>query len=317
MRITKRLLPFAASLLLTASATVAQPPQPATAQTDTISVTTDSLQIISKDTTVIINPEAETSDNDIDGLFIGDDNRLKLRLDNGDEADIIDLLDDGWDLASKPAWVIVAILAIVFCVPCLAAIIALMLLFNFLRRRNRDRNELISKAIDHNYTFPDSFYGRQSQSYTQAPPRQEDESDNNGNGDTQPAQAVPVRNPRTFNNALTLIVVGLCLFLFFTVVAHIGVGFLIGGIPLFLGIGRMIGYYYVPGFDSSSRKRSDFSQRPPYHGHMYGHGFDRQPPYYNDYNGYYNNYNQGPNPSGQNNTPPGNCPPPPPSDFNR
>ena len=315
MRITKRLLPFAASLLLAASATVAQPPQPTSAQSDTISVTTDSLQIISNDTTVIINPEAETSDNDIDGLFIGDDNRLKLRLDNGDEADIIDLLDDGLDLASKPAWVIVAILFIVFCVPCVAVLIALGLMFNFLRRRNRERNELISKAIDNNYTLPDAFYGRQSSSYSQTScqPCSATEGEENANRPTPPP--APVRNPKTFSNALTLIVVGLCVFLFFTIVANAGVGFLLGGIPLFLGIGRMIGYYYIPGFDSPNQKRNYCEPRPPYQGNYYDNnngfnGYNRQPPYYNG------NFSQNSTPNRPGNTPPGNCPPPP-ADYNR
>lgn len=311
MRITKRIVPLAASLLLTTSALVAQPPQPAATQADTITLTTDSLQIVSNDTTVIVNPTTEASDNDIDGLFIGDDNRLKLRLDNGDVADIMELLDDGWDLASKPAWMIVAILLIVFCVPCIAVLIALGLMFSFLRRRNRERNELISKAIDHNYTLPDSFYGRQSTTYTQAASQSCNQADGDENAGHPTPAAPPVRNPKTFNNALTLIVVGLCLFLFFTIVANAGLGFLIGGIPLFLGIGRMIGYYYIPGFDTSTRKRNYCPPKPPYQGNYYGNGYNQQPPYYNG------NFNQNPNQApNTGTTPPGNCPPPP-ADYNR
>ena len=312
MTTSKRLLPIAAALLLATSAIQGQAPQPQTQATpppapaDTIVMTADPVQTASTDTTIIVHPVESRADDDKIGLFVDkESSRLKLRLDNGDIADIGELVSEGLDLAQKPAWMIVSILAIIICVPCLAAIIALILLFIFLRRRNRDRNELIAKGIDHDYHLPDSFYGRQNTVPVQP---QEDKGD--GDGLPQP-QPVAVRNPRTFSNALTLIVVGLCIFLFFSITASVGVGFLLGGIPLFLGIGRMIGYYFVPGFDSSNGNK-------PKHGHMYppvnppyNNGYNNRPPYYN--NNDYNNNGSFTPPAG--NTPNG-CPPPPPG-YNR
>ena len=156
MTTSKRLLPIAAALLLATSAIQGQAPQPQKQATpppapaDTIVMTADTVQTASTDTTIIVNPLESRADDDKIGLFVDkESSRLKLRLDNGDIADIGELVSEGLDLAQKPAWMIVSILAIIICVPCLAAIIALILLFSFLRRRNRDRNELIAKAIDH------------------------------------------------------------------------------------------------------------------------------------------------------------------------
>lgn len=110
MTTSKRLLPIAAALLLATSAIQGQAPQPQKQATpppapaDTIVMTADTVQTASTDTTIIVNPLESRADDDKIGLFVDkESSRLKLRLDNGDIADIGELVSEGLDLAQKPA----------------------------------------------------------------------------------------------------------------------------------------------------------------------------------------------------------------------
>lgn len=129
-------------------------------------------------------------------------------------------------------WGVLGILAICFGFPALVIIVAIILIIGFFRNRNRERNAIIAQAIDRDYQLPDSFYSNQ---------QHEQEDSNDG------AARRPARNPQKFNSAVTLIAVGLAVGVFFWAV-DAPVGFVAGGIPLLLGIGRLIGYFCVPGY---------------------------------------------------------------------
>ena len=65
-------------------------------------MTADTVQTASTDTTIIVNPLESRADDDKIGLFVDkESSRLKLRLDNGDIADIGELVSEGLDLAQS------------------------------------------------------------------------------------------------------------------------------------------------------------------------------------------------------------------------
>lgn len=189
---------------------------------------------------------------------------------------------------------IVPLMAIIFIVPCLTILILAFLLIHFLNNKNQSRNELISKAIDNNYPLPDSFFGIQPGTCEMQP----DGSPNNMDAGTRMVNPAH-RDPKKFSSAITLIAVGVGLFMFLLIVGT-GAVSCFGLIPLLLGIGQLLGYYYVPGFTTENLAS------PRRYGN---YGYDP----YNARGGY-----RPGNMSGQN---PQNCPPPPPSnrsrDYNR
>lgn len=140
-------------------------------------------------------------------------------------------------------WGVLGILAICFGFPALVVIIAIVLIFGFFRNRNRERNAIIAQAIDRGYQLPDSFYTNQPQ-HDQA---------ENGN----PANSEPLRDPELFKSAVTLIAVGLAVGVFFLAV-DAPFGIVAGGIPLLLGIGRLIGYFFIPGYKSVKPRRGHY-----------------------------------------------------------
>ena len=72
-----------------------------------------------------------------------------------------DMRDEIMAYHERSAWNdnIVALMSIIFIVPCVTIVILAVLLIGFLTNKNRSRNSLIAKAIDNNYPLPDSFYG--------------------------------------------------------------------------------------------------------------------------------------------------------------
>lgn len=133
-------------------------------------------------------------------------------------------------------WGVLGILAICFGFPALVVIIAIVLIIGFFRNRNRERNAIIAQAIDRDYQLPDTFYTNQPQHDTAE----------NGN----PANSEPLRDPELFKSAVTLIAVGLAVGVFFLAV-DAPFGIVAGGIPLLLGIGRLIGYFFIPGYKTA------------------------------------------------------------------
>ena len=140
--------------------------------------------------------------------------------------------------------------SVAFLIPCITIIVALIILMVFFMKKNSAKNQIISKAIDCNYQLPDAFYtGNFSQGGVTADGGMAYAPEDNNNLKMFVVRVVPEasRDPKMFVSAMTLIAVGFAILLFFSFNHEIGVGFLCGGIPLFLGIGRMIAYYYVPG----------------------------------------------------------------------
>lgn len=234
-----------------------------------------------------------------------------------------DYMDDDDDLFGKPSKMEAAIkivsISVAFVVPCMTIILALIILMVFFMKKNTARNNIISKAIDKGYQLPDSFYtGYSSQSGTP----------NDGGGVVYPSddnggkmfgmRVAPEasRDPKMFGSAMSLIAIGFALLLFFSFNREIGVGFLCGGIPLFLGVGRMIAYYYVPG----AYKQRNIHKQQTYQGDgRFGgapyNNVNMQQPRYGNYNPSDNMGGTGSDPNNvrqQNFN--GPCPPPMPSD---
>lgn len=229
-----------------------------TAATDTIQViteTNDTIQALINSATVDRYAEMVNIDNE---CYILKDGRA-FRLDDFDEliGSAMHWHDEVFDSSEQK--MLVPVLAICFGVPCFTLIVALVLLLLFFMRRTQARNEIIGKAIDANYPLPDAFFSNQSasQTYDNYP---ETEQGNNTGLQSRKLR----RDPRNFSSAVTLLAVGLALILFFAVLDRWSVAFLAGGIPFFLGIGKLIGYYYVPGFsaDDNSKRKSHGYQAP-------------------------------------------------------
>lgn len=186
-----------------------------------------------------------------------------------------------------------------FIVPCITIIVALIVFLVFWIKRNNARNAVIYKAIECDYQLPDAFYTGQSASqFDDASRGSLDGGDEQlGAGACTRFTPVPesIRDPKMFSSAMTLIAVGLAVVIFLWVNANAGVAFLCGGIPLFIGIGRMISYYYVPGMRRMRKPQQ---------------GYGQPQPRYNDGASFYQKSQQ------SNYTPrnyDGPCPPPPPA----
>lgn len=170
---------------------------------------------------------------------------------------------------------------VVFGIPCLTIAVALVLLLVFLIKKNRTRTEIITRAIENHYELPESFYTGQTSAnclYGPATGQGSEASDHQGTT-LQPVSA-SMRDPRKFSSAMTTIAVGLALLLFFVINVNSGMGFLIGGIPLFIGVGKLLSYLYVP---TVTRNPGPMDPRYPGNGH-YG---PQQPPYQRDSRSYY------------------------------
>jgi len=133
-------------------------------------------------------------------------------------------VDDPTPILKDNMGLATAIIAIIFGAPCLTIIVGLIVILVFALKRNRGRNELINNAIDRNYQLPDSFYIGQK----------------NNNGAVS-----STRDSRKFYSATTCIAIGLSLVIF-AIYADASFFILAGGIPMFIGIGQLIGYYCVP-----------------------------------------------------------------------
>jgi len=161
---------------------------------------------------------------------------------------------------------LVSVVAICFIVPCITIVVALVLLLIFFMRKTVARNEIIARAIDANYTLPDSFYSNTQQPHYAT--IVEEPSDTPAGNDMNQIRPVPhtQRDPKKFTSAMTLLAVGLCMLLFFWINGYPALACLAGGLPLLLGVGNMIGYFYVPGYSESktTRPKSPYPPQPGY-----------------------------------------------------
>ncbi len=169
---------------------------------------------------------------------------------------------------------------VVFGIPCLTITVALVLLLVFLIKKNRTRTEIITRAIENHYELPESFYtGQPSANCLYGPATGQGSEASDHQGTTLQPVSASMRDPRKFSSAMTTIAVGLALLLFFVINVNSGMGFLIGGIPLFIGVGKLLSYLYVP---TVTRNPGPMDPRYPGNGH-YG---PQQPPYQRDSRSY-------------------------------
>lgn len=291
-----KILPIAASLLLSTSLAAANPSLPKDSISVSASIVNDSLKQLNAD--IVLHSRQDTTaiaDADLPARIVNTDEGDTYILSEGKAYPLQELLsgfEDGFNESETPGDIadqklkeigtlgILGILAICFGFPALVIIVAIILIIGFFKNRNRERNAIIAQAIDHDYQLPDSFYTNQ--------PQHEQE------GESETLASKPARDPRKFNSAITLIAVGLAVGIFFWAV-DAPVGFVAGGIPLLLGIGRLIGYFYVPGFGAPTQNQhrnyyrnnqNDFNNDqngrscppPPPGGHFY---YDPRDPRYN------------------------------------
>jgi hypothetical protein len=147
---------------------------------------------------------------------------------------------------------------LMFGMPCIVVIVALIILFRYAVIRNRTRKELISQAIENNYPLPEVFF-------------------RGGRGQNSAS-----RNPKRFYSAWTLIAIGVP----FIVLAFLkGEAFfgLVGAICTLIGLGRMIGYYTISN-DAPQYPRPPYGYQPPF----------QQPPYQQPYQAPYQPMNNQP-----------------------
>lgn len=151
--------------------------------------------------------------------------------------------------ASEIIWVFV----LVFGLPCLTIIVVVAVVLIYQLSRSRQRKAVLDRAIDNNYQLPPNFFG-------------------NPKGD----EHSQVRDSRKFYSAVSLISVGIGLIIFAVAEHHAPFFYLAGAIPLLMGVGRMIGYFYV--FPTHVK-----NQQPPYGPQQPFYGpqppYDPQPPF--------------------------------------
>lgn len=125
---------------------------------------------------------------------------------------------------SEPHSMVPMIVALVFGIPCIGVIAALIVISVVTLRKAHNRQEIINKAIEFNYQLPDAFYN---------PHKSNDLKQGNS------------RDPRKFSAGMTLAAVGLALVIL-AIVKESAFFLICGLVPLFLGIGKLIGYFLLP-----------------------------------------------------------------------
>lgn len=251
---------------------------------DSSTVTTITAPITSEETTKIVS--------------VDDANYL---LDNGRAYIIDDIVDDlreememqFMDRNDEPNPAVVAV-CVIF--PCLTIVMALIALLLFLLKKNSTRAKIITAAIEKDYKLPDSFYAAPSSVPAPAPIPADNVAANNANGyngnytasapgatrcEQGPivlgAPTVPVaqRDPKSFSSGVTMVAIGFVIIVAFSMGHEPVAGFICGGIPFFLGIGRLVGYFYVPGYRSG---------KPRYYQPQPNNGYNHAAPYQQNYN---------------------------------
>lgn len=194
----------------------------------------------------------------------------------------------------------VPVIAICFIVPCVTLLLGLLIVLVFFMRKTQARNAIIEKAIDANYVLPDAFYNPSNSPINDGVQSSMDTgttyNDGAHNSTPQSNRFAPqprsARDPKSFSSAVTLLAVGFALMLFFIANGKWGIAFLSGGLPFFLGIGKLIGYFYIPGFKDDQKKNNTMNNgtytNPPYHTNYPG----SYPPPYNGGNAHRPNNNQ-------------------------
>lgn len=149
-------------------------------------------------------------------------------------------------------------------IPCATILLIAFAVLFFIFVRNRNRNAIISQAIEKGYELPESFFSGQNTTriiYQNGPmpdPSSTNSQTNEPNGPTYnptsgttvptnmpPIPPTPPVDDKNLQSGIKLAVVGLCLLAFFLIVDAASVAILAGGIPLLLGLGRIFSWYYM------------------------------------------------------------------------
>lgn len=228
-----------------ASLTVAAP-------TDTVSIvaTSDSAAIINFHSDEAIE-NAETEFDEIDESYYSREDTLDALLEE--------------NIAKN----VVALIIVIFLIPCLTIGFIVWIIMRFFIKRNRERNSIIEQAINAGYQLPETFYTGQPNNYNiingEMAPNTPDAAPQQIKQDIKAMQIQPAtnRDPGKFSSAATLIAIGAALTLY-TVFMHGPDIWLLGGlVMLLLGIGKMIGYFYVPSAPVKPKQNNRQYPTPP------------------------------------------------------
>lgn len=228
-----------------ASLTVATP-------TDTVSIvaTSDSAAIINFHSDEAIE-NAETELDEIDESYYSREDTLDALLEE--------------NIAKN----VVALIIVIFLIPCLTIGFIVWIIMRFFIKRNRERNSIIEQAINAGYQLPETFYTGQPNNYNiingEMAPNTPDAAPQQIRPDIKTMQIQPAtnRDPGKFSSAATLIAIGAALTLY-TVFMHGPDIWLLGGlVMLLLGIGKMIGYFYVPSAPVKPKQNNRQYPTPP------------------------------------------------------
>lgn len=228
-----------------ASLTVATP-------TDTVSIvaTSDSAAIINFHSDEAIE-NAETEFDEIDESYYSREDTLDALLEE--------------NIAKN----VVALIIVIFLIPCLTIGFIVWIIMRFFIKRNRERNSIIEQAINAGYQLPETFYTGQPNNYNiingEIAPNTPDGAPQQIRQDIKAMQIQPAtnRDPGKFSSAATLIAIGAALSLYTIVKVGPDIWLLGGLVMLLLGIGKMIGYFYVPATNVKPKQNNRQYPTPP------------------------------------------------------
>lgn len=170
----------------------------------------------------------------------------------------------------------VIVIAICFLFPCGTLIACLVAVLIFFLKKSRTKASIIEKAIDANYPLPDSFFSNQRVPFAESGNFYAPEDHATDSAYFQPKQGPQkwlnleltdpsIRDPKKFSSGVTLVAIGLAMILFFCAETSATGMLLAGCIPFFIGVGKLIGYFYIPGYTSANLKRQNFPEGHYYH----------------------------------------------------
>ena len=164
---------------------------------------------------------------------------------------------------------VVVLIIVIFLIPCLTIGFIVWIIMRFFIKRNRERNSIIEQAINAGYQLPETFYTGQPNNYNiingEMAPNAPDAAPQQIRQDIKAMQIQPATNRDSgkFSSAVTLIAIGAALPLYTVVKVGPDIWLLGGLVMLLLGIGKMIGYFYVPATTIKPKQNNRQYPTPP------------------------------------------------------
>lgn len=164
---------------------------------------------------------------------------------------------------------VVVLIIVIFLIPCLTIGFIVWIIMRFFIKRNRERNSIIEQAINAGYQLPETFYTGQPNNYNiingEMAPNAPDAAPQQIRQDIKAMQIQPATNRDSgkFSSAVTLIAIGAALSLYTVVKVGPDIWLLGGLVMLLLGIGKMIGYFYVPATTIKPKQNNRQYTTPP------------------------------------------------------